>query len=115
MQVHTGCVEPTIAGKHFGHTNCMLLNMVAPLEMALHDEMLRFFTRRGMAKDESGRLTRWGRRIARDSATRWVQRFLVARRAKTRSPIRAPSASAGSTVQCVGPARLRSGLGSAAT
>ncbi len=33
----TGCVEPTISGKHFGHTNCMLLNMVAPLEMALHN------------------------------------------------------------------------------
>ncbi|MBD3197574.1 MAG: formate acetyltransferase, partial [Candidatus Lokiarchaeota archaeon] len=33
----TGCVEPTIPGKHYGHTNCMLLNMVAPLEMALHD------------------------------------------------------------------------------
>ena len=33
----TGCVEPTIAGKHYGHTNCMLLNMVAPLEMALNN------------------------------------------------------------------------------
>lgn len=33
----TGCVEPTISGRHFGHTNCMLLNMVAPLEMALND------------------------------------------------------------------------------
>jgi len=33
----TGCVEPTIAGKHYGHTNCMLLNMVAPMEMALND------------------------------------------------------------------------------
>jgi len=33
----TGCVEPTIVGKHYGHTNCMLLNLVAPLEMALHD------------------------------------------------------------------------------
>lgn len=33
----TGCVEPTSAGRHFGHTNSMLLNTVAPLEMALHD------------------------------------------------------------------------------
>jgi len=33
----TGCVEPTISGKHYGHTNCMLLNMVAPLEMALNN------------------------------------------------------------------------------
>jgi pyruvate formate-lyase/glycerol dehydratase family glycyl radical enzyme len=33
----TGCVEPTIAGKHYGHTNCMLLNTVAPLEMALNN------------------------------------------------------------------------------
>ncbi len=33
----TGCVEPTSCGRHIGHTNCMLLNMVAALEMALHD------------------------------------------------------------------------------
>ncbi len=33
----TGCVEPTIVGRHYGHTNCMLLNTVAPLEMALND------------------------------------------------------------------------------
>ncbi len=33
--VATGCVEPTIPGKHFGHTNCMMFNMVASLEMAL--------------------------------------------------------------------------------
>lgn len=33
----TGCVEPTIAGRHYGHTNCMLLNMVAPMEMALNN------------------------------------------------------------------------------
>lgn len=33
----TGCVEPTIIGRHYGHTNCMLLNMVAPLEMALNN------------------------------------------------------------------------------
>jgi formate C-acetyltransferase len=33
----TGCVEPTISGRHYGHTNCMLLNMVAPLEMALNN------------------------------------------------------------------------------
>ena len=31
----TGCVEPTISGKHMGHTNCMMFNMVAALEMAL--------------------------------------------------------------------------------
>jgi pyruvate formate-lyase/glycerol dehydratase family glycyl radical enzyme len=33
----TGCVEPTISGKHYGHTNCMLVNMVAPLEAALNN------------------------------------------------------------------------------
>lgn len=33
----TGCVEPTIVGKHFGHTNCMLLNLVAPLEVLMND------------------------------------------------------------------------------
>jgi pyruvate formate-lyase/glycerol dehydratase family glycyl radical enzyme len=31
----TGCVEPTLSGKHMGHTNCMMMNMVAALEMAL--------------------------------------------------------------------------------
>jgi pyruvate formate-lyase/glycerol dehydratase family glycyl radical enzyme len=36
----TGCVEPTIVGKHYGHTNCMLLNMVAPLEMALNNGVI---------------------------------------------------------------------------
>jgi len=33
----SGCVEPDIIGKHFGHTNCMCTNSVAPLEMALHN------------------------------------------------------------------------------
>lgn len=33
----TGCVEPTISGRHIGHTNCMMFNMVAALEMALFD------------------------------------------------------------------------------
>lgn len=33
----TGCVEPTISGKHMGHTNCMMFNMVAALEMALNN------------------------------------------------------------------------------
>ena len=33
----SGCVEPDICGKHYGHTNCMLLNMVAPLEMVLNN------------------------------------------------------------------------------
>lgn len=31
----TGCVEPTLSGKHMGHTNCMMFNMVAALEMAM--------------------------------------------------------------------------------
>jgi len=29
----TGCVEPTCVGKHFGHTGCLMVNLVAPLEM----------------------------------------------------------------------------------
>ena len=33
----TGCVEPTSCGRHMGHTNCMMFNLVAPLEMALND------------------------------------------------------------------------------
>ena len=33
----TGCVEPSIAGKHMGHTGAILMNLVAGLEMALHD------------------------------------------------------------------------------
>jgi len=33
----TGCVEPTVSGKHIGHTNCMMFNLVAALEMALYD------------------------------------------------------------------------------
>ncbi|RJP88585.1 MAG: formate acetyltransferase [Desulfobacteraceae bacterium] len=33
----TGCVEPTISGKHMGHTGAILFNLVAPLEMALHN------------------------------------------------------------------------------
>ena len=33
----TGCVEPTISGKHMGHTNCMMFNMVAAIEMAMYN------------------------------------------------------------------------------
>ncbi len=33
----TGCVEPTVCGRHMGHTNSMMFSMVAPLEMALRD------------------------------------------------------------------------------
>lgn len=33
----TGCVEPTICGRHYGHTGCIMFNLVAPLEMALGD------------------------------------------------------------------------------
>jgi formate C-acetyltransferase len=33
----TGCVEPTLSGRHMGHTNCMMMNMVAALEMALNN------------------------------------------------------------------------------
>lgn len=33
----TGCVEPTISGRHMGHTGSMMFNMVAALEMALYD------------------------------------------------------------------------------
>lgn len=33
----TGCVEPTICGRHFGHTGCLMFNAVAALEMALHN------------------------------------------------------------------------------
>ena len=33
----TGCVEPTLSGRHIGHTNCMMMNMVAAVEMALNN------------------------------------------------------------------------------
>ena len=33
----TGCVEPTLSGRHIGHTNFQMMNMVAALEMALHN------------------------------------------------------------------------------
>ncbi len=33
----TGCVEPTISGRHMGHTGSMMFSLVAPLEMALYD------------------------------------------------------------------------------
>jgi formate C-acetyltransferase len=33
----TGCVEPTLSGRHMGHTNCMMMNMVAALEMAMNN------------------------------------------------------------------------------
>jgi len=33
----TGCVEPTLSGVHIGHTNCMMMNMVAALEMAMNN------------------------------------------------------------------------------
>jgi len=32
-----GCVEPSISGKHMGHTGSILFNLVAALQMALHD------------------------------------------------------------------------------
>ena len=33
----TGCVEPTLSGRHMGHTGAILMNLVAALEMALND------------------------------------------------------------------------------
>ncbi|MFP4475245.1 MAG: pyruvate formate lyase family protein [Desulfatibacillaceae bacterium] len=33
----TGCVEPTLSGRHMGHTGSVLMNMVAALEMALYN------------------------------------------------------------------------------
>jgi len=33
----TGCVEPTLSGRHAGHTGSILMNMVSALEMALND------------------------------------------------------------------------------
>ncbi|MCP4137481.1 MAG: formate acetyltransferase, partial [bacterium] len=33
----TGCVEPTLNGKHYSHTAAILLNMVASMEMALNN------------------------------------------------------------------------------
>ncbi|MDI6795382.1 MAG: pyruvate formate lyase family protein [Desulfatibacillaceae bacterium] len=33
----TGCVEPSISGRHLAHTGSILFNLVAPLEMALNN------------------------------------------------------------------------------
>ncbi|MCP4115613.1 MAG: formate acetyltransferase [Desulfobacteraceae bacterium] len=33
----TGCVEPTLQGRHFSHTGSILLNMVAAMELALNN------------------------------------------------------------------------------
>ncbi len=33
----TGCVEPTLSGKHIGHTNFQMLSLVAALEMTLNN------------------------------------------------------------------------------
>lgn len=33
----TGCVEPTLQGRHFSHTGSILFNLVAPVEMALNN------------------------------------------------------------------------------
>jgi formate C-acetyltransferase len=33
----TGCVEPSLTGKHMGHTGSILMNLVAGMEMALND------------------------------------------------------------------------------
>ena len=33
----TGCVEPTLTGKHMGHTGSILMNLVAGLEMAFNN------------------------------------------------------------------------------
>ncbi len=35
----TGCVEPTLCGKHMGHTGSILMNMVAAMEMAMNNGM----------------------------------------------------------------------------
>lgn len=33
----TGCVEPTLCGQHYGHTGAILFNLVAALELTLHN------------------------------------------------------------------------------
>ncbi len=33
----TGCVEPTLSGRHMGHTGSVLMNLVSALEMALNN------------------------------------------------------------------------------
>ncbi|MFZ5572687.1 MAG: pyruvate formate lyase family protein [Thermodesulfobacteriota bacterium] len=33
----TGCVEPTLSGRHMGHTGSILMNLVAGMEMALNN------------------------------------------------------------------------------
>ena len=51
-----GCVEPTSAGRTYGHTGCILLNLTAALEMALMGGKHRLDGRRpDRAPDQAGR------------------------------------------------------------
>jgi len=52
----TGCVEPTICGKHFGHTNCMLLNTVAAMEMVLNNGIHPVVSQKWRIGPETGQL-----------------------------------------------------------
>ncbi len=53
-----------------------LIGREVGFEMALRDEVLRFFLTQKLVRDRQGQLTPRGRRIARDSASRRVQRLL---------------------------------------
>lgn len=53
-----------------------LIGREVGFEMALRDEVLRFFLTQKLVRDRQGQLTLRGRRIARDSASRRVQRLL---------------------------------------
>ncbi|TFF97943.1 MAG: formate acetyltransferase [Promethearchaeota archaeon] len=56
----TGCVEPTICGKHFGHTNCMLLNTVAAMEMVLNNGIHPVVSELWQLGPETGHLNNFG-------------------------------------------------------
>ncbi|MGM0402813.1 MAG: pyruvate formate lyase family protein [Thermodesulfobacteriota bacterium] len=46
----TGCVEPTLCGRHMGHTGSILMNIVAGMEMALNNGAHPHFHEQGSPK-----------------------------------------------------------------
>ena len=73
-----GCVEPTLSGKHIGHTNCMMMNMVAALEMAMNNgrhPLMDWKVGPGDRRDRARRLRRPSRSSSRPSPTQF--KFLI--------------------------------------
>ena len=70
-----GCVEPTLTGRHAGHTGSILMNLVAALEMALHNGVHPTMGIR--VGPETGTLESFDSFDAFVSAYKTQQRFLI--------------------------------------